>query len=74
MYGLTTHKMIRSHMRNNEVTLLAYMRKHNGTDAVGLGKAWFNALDRLQAAGRVVYRNGRYHAHKGAGPVTPAVW
>ena len=58
-------------MRQNELELLHHLRKHRVTDTWNFSKAWHNALDRLMAKKKVVYRKGCYVAVKNARPVTP---
>lgn len=75
----STYTAIRQGMRRNEADLLAHLRNCTVTHTMGFGMAWHNALDRLLAAGKVVYRKhkgeltGRYVAVKFARPVTPVV-
>lgn len=74
---LNAYKRIRRGMRENEVSLLAHLRTYHACGwSVGtsfFGRAWHNALDRLQTGGMVRYQYGRYYVPKGARPVTAAV-
>ena len=64
---------IQKAMRQNEIEVLAHLRKYRVTHTTFLRKSWHNALDRLLAAAKVDWSGGCLVPKKGAGPVTPAV-
>jgi hypothetical protein len=68
--AMNTYSRIRQAMRQNELEVLAHLRKHHVSYTTFFGRAWAHALDRLQEAKKVVFRHGRYWVVKGAGPVT----
>jgi len=70
MNKLGANERIRLRMRENERSLLAHLRKYRITHTYFFGMSWHNALERLTAAKKVVYRNGRYIAVRRARPVT----
>jgi len=67
-----TYRNIRLAMRRNEVELLEFIRRERCSISSLMGSAWHGALDRLTAAGMVVYNRKKlqYEAIKGACPVT----
>jgi hypothetical protein len=69
---LSGHRAIKAAMRRNEVEVLVHIRRNDGA-FIWPSVSWYNAMDRLESAGMVVYHNHRYVAKKGARPVTGAV-
>jgi hypothetical protein len=66
---------IKQAMRRAEVEVLAHIRRRyvGVGNSYSLGHVSGNAVGRLIAGHKLYASDGRWKAHKGAGPVTPAV-